>query len=186
VGDQRNARPLYPRERPGWVGPRAGLDGCGKSRPPGVRSPDRPARSDSLYRLSYAGPHCHHYTWGKQIIVPFVMSSAKNVRQMKANIIRNIQSTRNNVIKTSELSSSHPTQTSPKHLFPSAAQLSLRQYIILNHSVRTAINARCSRYVLREWIDREFLSAGCLNWYLHMKAECDVIHSDGASERLIL
>jgi hypothetical protein len=32
-------RPLYPRERPGtlciggWVGPRAGLDGCGKSRP---------------------------------------------------------------------------------------------------------------------------------------------------------
>ena len=33
-------RPLYPRERPGthctggWVGPRAGLDRCGKSRPP--------------------------------------------------------------------------------------------------------------------------------------------------------
>jgi hypothetical protein len=32
-------RPLYPRERPGihciggWVGPRAGLDGCEKSRP---------------------------------------------------------------------------------------------------------------------------------------------------------
>ena len=32
-------RPLYPRGRPGihciggWVGPRAGLDGCGKSRP---------------------------------------------------------------------------------------------------------------------------------------------------------
>jgi hypothetical protein len=31
-------RPLYPRERPdthytgGWVGPRAGLDGCGKPR----------------------------------------------------------------------------------------------------------------------------------------------------------
>ena len=36
-------RPLYPRERPGtrriggWVGPRAGLDGCGKSRPPPPR-----------------------------------------------------------------------------------------------------------------------------------------------------
>jgi len=37
-----NARPLYPGERPGihfiggWVGPRAGLDGCGKScRPQG-------------------------------------------------------------------------------------------------------------------------------------------------------
>jgi len=33
-------QPLYPRERPGtncaggWVGPRAGLNGCGKSRPP--------------------------------------------------------------------------------------------------------------------------------------------------------
>ena len=33
-------RPPYPRERPGthctggWVGPRAGLEGCGKSRPP--------------------------------------------------------------------------------------------------------------------------------------------------------
>jgi hypothetical protein len=33
-------RPLYPRERPGtdciggWVGPRAGLDRYGKSRPP--------------------------------------------------------------------------------------------------------------------------------------------------------
>jgi len=33
-------RPIYPRERPGtrctggWVGPRAGLDGCGESRPP--------------------------------------------------------------------------------------------------------------------------------------------------------
>ena len=32
-------RPLYPRERPGthciggWLGPRAGLDRCGKSRP---------------------------------------------------------------------------------------------------------------------------------------------------------
>jgi hypothetical protein len=48
-----------PRERPGthctggWVGPKAGLDRCGKSRPTGIRSPDRPARSQSLYRLSY-------------------------------------------------------------------------------------------------------------------------------------
>jgi len=32
------------------VGPRAGLDACLKSRTPiGIRSPDRPARSDSLY-----------------------------------------------------------------------------------------------------------------------------------------
>jgi len=38
------------------VGPGAGLEGCGKSRPPtGIRSPYRPARSESLYRLSYPG-----------------------------------------------------------------------------------------------------------------------------------
>ena len=36
----------------GWVGPRAGLDGR-KSRFAGIRSPDRPARSQSLYQLSY-------------------------------------------------------------------------------------------------------------------------------------
>jgi hypothetical protein len=52
---------LYPRERPGahctggWVGPGAGLDRCGKSRPTWIRSPDLPARSKSLYRLSYRG-----------------------------------------------------------------------------------------------------------------------------------
>ena len=40
----------------GWVGLRAGLDRCGKSRPPtGIRSSDRPTRSESLYRLSYPG-----------------------------------------------------------------------------------------------------------------------------------
>ena len=40
------------------MGHRAGLDGSGKSRPPptGIRSPDRPPRSESLYRLSYPGP----------------------------------------------------------------------------------------------------------------------------------
>ena len=35
------------------MGPRAGLDRCGKSRPTGIRSPHRPPRSQSLYRLSY-------------------------------------------------------------------------------------------------------------------------------------
>jgi len=49
----------YPRERPGthctggWVGLRAGLDWCGRSRPTGVRSPDRPARSQSIYIYIY-------------------------------------------------------------------------------------------------------------------------------------
>jgi len=46
-------RPLYPRERPGthciegWVGPKAGLDGWGKSRP---------------YRDSVPGPSSSLYT----------------------------------------------------------------------------------------------------------------------------
>jgi len=40
VGGQRHAPAALPRERPGtrctggWVGPRAGLDGCGKNLPP--------------------------------------------------------------------------------------------------------------------------------------------------------
>jgi len=31
-----------------WVGPRARVDLCGKSRPTGIRSPDRPSRSKLL------------------------------------------------------------------------------------------------------------------------------------------
>ena len=52
---------LHPRERPnthctgGWVGPEDGLDRCGKARPTGIRSPDLPAHSESLYRLRYPG-----------------------------------------------------------------------------------------------------------------------------------
>ena len=61
-------RALYPRERPGthctggWVGPRAGLDGCGKFRPIGIQSPDSPVRSESLYRLSYPALAVHSGT----------------------------------------------------------------------------------------------------------------------------
>ena len=62
LGGQSHAPAALPQERPGthcivgWLGPRAGLDRSGKSRPPpptGIRSPDFPARSQSLYRLSY-------------------------------------------------------------------------------------------------------------------------------------
>ena len=69
--------PLYPRERDGthckggWVGSRAGLDGCGKSRPTGIRSPDRPARSQSLYRLRYPGPNSLPLTFNILHIYPF-------------------------------------------------------------------------------------------------------------------
>jgi hypothetical protein len=56
-------RPLEPpsQKKPsthctrGWVGPTAALNGCGKSRPTGIRFPDRRARSESLYRLNYRG-----------------------------------------------------------------------------------------------------------------------------------
>jgi hypothetical protein len=37
------------------VGPGAGVGRCGKSRPTRIRSPDLPARSESLYRLRYPG-----------------------------------------------------------------------------------------------------------------------------------
>jgi len=57
-------RLLYLREWPGtyctgdWLGLRVGLDGRGRSHPPsGIRSSDRPARSESLYRLRYPYPH---------------------------------------------------------------------------------------------------------------------------------
>jgi len=68
-------RPLYSRERPGthctggWVGPRAGLEGCGISRPPppGIRSPDRTARSESLNRPSYPGPRIYVLRISKQL-----------------------------------------------------------------------------------------------------------------------
>jgi len=50
-GQSHDPTTLYPRERPGthftggWVGPRAGLDRCGNTRPHRVSIPERPARS---------------------------------------------------------------------------------------------------------------------------------------------
>ena len=58
-------RQLFPPGRPGthctggWVGPRAGLGGCGKFRLTEIRSPDRPACRESLYRLRYPA-HIFH------------------------------------------------------------------------------------------------------------------------------
>ena len=57
VGDQGHApaalppgKTLYPCTA-GRVSPRVGLHGCGKSPHNGIRSPDRPACSESLYQL---------------------------------------------------------------------------------------------------------------------------------------
>ena len=65
VGDQRHALVALPLgKRPGtqciegWVGPRAGLNGCGKcpSSLPEFDPPDLPARSEMLYRQTYGEP----------------------------------------------------------------------------------------------------------------------------------
>jgi hypothetical protein len=70
------AWPLYPLERPGthciggWVGPRDGLDGSENLAPTRIRSPDRPARSESLYRLRYSGPTLISvaYSWNRLLM----------------------------------------------------------------------------------------------------------------------
>jgi len=61
-GQRHSPAALLPAERPGtngtrdWVNPRLGLDGCGTSPPlHGIRSLDRPARGESLYRLYCSG-----------------------------------------------------------------------------------------------------------------------------------
>ena len=46
------------------MGPRADLDGCGKSRPTGIRSPGLSSRIESLYRLSCRGPLRDHKVYG--------------------------------------------------------------------------------------------------------------------------
>jgi hypothetical protein len=65
VGGQRHAPAALPPvpivSEVGWA-PGPVWNGCGKSRPlPGIRFPDRPASSESLYRLSYPGPHVSLY-----------------------------------------------------------------------------------------------------------------------------
>jgi hypothetical protein len=68
VGGRRHAPVALPpgkipstRCTVGWMGPGAGLDGCGYLAPTGIRSQDRPARNESLYRLRYPGPQCQWY-----------------------------------------------------------------------------------------------------------------------------
>jgi hypothetical protein len=66
---------FYPRERPGThctegcVGPRAGLDRRGISRPTGVRSPDRPARSSVAIPTELPSPHLSIYLCLNMVLV---------------------------------------------------------------------------------------------------------------------
>ena len=64
VGGQRHAPVASPpgkglgtHYKGGWVGPRAGLEGCGKLASTGIRPPHPTARSESLYRIRYPGTH---------------------------------------------------------------------------------------------------------------------------------
>ena len=61
-------RPLYPWKRPGthciggWVGPKAGLDVSENLDPTGIRTPDLPTCSESLYWLRYPSHYLHIQT----------------------------------------------------------------------------------------------------------------------------
>jgi hypothetical protein len=58
VGSQRHTPAAVPILQEGWVGPRADLDGCEKSRhPPGIRSQDL---SQFVYQIHYSG---HLMSW---------------------------------------------------------------------------------------------------------------------------
>ena len=57
VGGQRHARAaLPPGNRPGTHCTGPVWTGTENLAPTGIRSPDHPGRSESLYRLSYHGP----------------------------------------------------------------------------------------------------------------------------------
>jgi len=47
----------------GWAGPGPVWTGAENLASTGIRSPDRPARSESLYRLSYLGPNQMQYCY---------------------------------------------------------------------------------------------------------------------------
>jgi hypothetical protein len=77
VRGQRHApAAIYPRERPGtpctggWVGPRAGLDRCGKSHPHRCPISNLPARNQLLYWLSYQA----HTVWRNETEICYTRS----------------------------------------------------------------------------------------------------------------
>ena len=72
----------------------AGLDRCGKSRPPstGIRSPDLPARSESLYRLSYPGSFKFFFMF---------LNSSMRVTSCANLILRDFQLTSSDQMKSS-------------------------------------------------------------------------------------
>jgi hypothetical protein len=59
VGGQRHAPAALPPGGPVWTG-------AENLAPTGIRSPDRPSHSKSLYRLSYFGSLCFFYLAGNR------------------------------------------------------------------------------------------------------------------------
>jgi hypothetical protein len=103
---------FYPRERPGthctggWVDPRAGLDRCGKSRLTGIRSPDLPARSESL---SWLPSSVQYHNILLSIISHIFMSNFRLVtmKEIEIRLITTKQEL-SHEMKTSRLSSKNP------------------------------------------------------------------------------
>ena len=70
-------RPIYPRTRKpvpivqeaGWAR-RSARTGVEDLDPSGIRSPNRPARSESLYRLRYPGPRSYVTLLHKHSLIP--------------------------------------------------------------------------------------------------------------------
>ena len=88
-------RLLYPRERPGahcigvWVSPRAGLDGSGESRITWIRFPHRPARSESLHRLSYSCRRVKNIVYWS---LDFLLRSVRVYRERVISLVHNAPS----------------------------------------------------------------------------------------------
>jgi hypothetical protein len=87
VRGQRHApAALYPQERPGthctggWEGPGPVWTGAENLASTRIRSPDRPARSQSLYRLSYAA----HAVAGCIFVIRDILNFFKKVSYLTA------------------------------------------------------------------------------------------------------
>jgi hypothetical protein len=75
------------------VGLGTGLDSCGKSRPPppGIRSTDLPAHSESLYRQSYPGSCAFISCTILILFVPFTHVHCHNVPLIRFNLIQSVR-----------------------------------------------------------------------------------------------
>ena len=79
------------------MGPRAGLNRCGKSRPHRNSIPNRPVRGESLYRLSYSDPlpfsyrelnYCFFNNRVGVFVAPYELSTPVQVMSVQAVSLR--------------------------------------------------------------------------------------------------